>query len=73
MLTVFVDDIHVHYERAKATGATIIEDLNETMYGERQYVVADPDGHNWLFSQHVQDVHPGDWGATITDITVQFT
>jgi uncharacterized glyoxalase superfamily protein PhnB len=62
-LTIFVDDVAAHYERTKAAGAKIIEELNETMYGERQYVAQDPEGHPWLFSQHVKDVAPADWGA----------
>jgi uncharacterized glyoxalase superfamily protein PhnB len=64
-LTVFVDDVDAHYERTKAASAEIVEDLNETCYGERQYGVRDIEGHFWLFSTHVQDLSPADWGATI--------
>jgi uncharacterized glyoxalase superfamily protein PhnB len=66
-LTVFVDDVDAHYRRAKAAGAKIVEELNETCYGERQYGVEDLDGHHWLFSQHAKDVSPADWGATIVN------
>ncbi|SPF34287.1 conserved hypothetical protein [Candidatus Sulfopaludibacter sp. SbA4] len=64
-LTVFVDDVDAHYERAKSAGATIVEDLHETCYGERQYGVEDLDGHHWLFSRHALDLSPDEWGATI--------
>ncbi|MGH9822112.1 MAG: VOC family protein [Blastocatellia bacterium] len=64
-LTIFVDDVDAHYERAKAAGAKIVEPLNETMYGERQYGVEDLEGHHWLFSRHARDVSPDEWGATI--------
>jgi len=64
-LTVFVEDVDAHYRRAKAAGAKIVEELNETCYGERQYRVEDLDGHHWLFSQHARDVSPDEWGATI--------
>ena len=64
-LTVFVDDVDAHYERAKAAGAKIVEELHETCYGERQYGVEDLDGHHWLFSRHARDLSPGDWGATV--------
>lgn len=67
MLTVFVPDVDAHYKRTRAAGATIIEELHETMYGERQYGVSDLDGHHWLFSTHVRDVSPDEWGATITN------
>ncbi len=65
-LTVFVRDVDAHYEKAKAAGAMIVEDLHETTYGERQYGVRDLDGHHWLFSAHARDVGPTEWGATIT-------
>jgi uncharacterized glyoxalase superfamily protein PhnB len=64
-LTVFVDDVDAHYGRTKSAGAKIVEDLHETIYGERQYGVEDLDGHLWLFSQHARDLSPDEWGATI--------
>jgi uncharacterized glyoxalase superfamily protein PhnB len=64
-LTVFVEDIDAHFQRVKSSGAKIVEELNETAYGERQYGVEDPEGHRWLFSRHVRDVSPDEWGATI--------
>jgi uncharacterized glyoxalase superfamily protein PhnB len=63
-LTIFVEDVDTHYARAKGAGARIVEELNETMYGERQYGAEDIDGHKWLFSQHSRDVSPEEWGAT---------
>jgi len=64
-LTVFVEDVDGHFHRAKSEGAKIVEDLNLTCYGERQYGAEDLDGHRWLFSQHAKDVSPDEWGATI--------
>jgi uncharacterized glyoxalase superfamily protein PhnB len=64
-LTVFVDDVDAHFERAKSAGAKIVEDLHETMYGEWQYGVEDLEGHHWLFSRHARDVSPSEWGATV--------
>ena len=66
MLTVMTADVESHYQRSKKAGARIWEELNETVYGERQYGVEDLDGHRWIFSQHARDVDPGDWGATVT-------
>jgi uncharacterized glyoxalase superfamily protein PhnB len=65
-ITVFVADVDAHYEKAKSAGAMIVEDLHETVYGERQYGARDLDGHHWLFSAHARDVSPAEWGATIT-------
>lgn len=67
MLTLFVDDVDAHYARAKSAGAKIVEELNETMYGEYQYVAEDLEGHPWLFSKHARDVSPSDWGAIIDE------
>lgn len=64
-LTVFVDDVDVHFHRAKSAGAKVLEELHETVYGERQYAAEDLDGHHWLFSQHLRDVSPDEWGATL--------
>ncbi len=65
MLTIMVPDVDAHYRRTKREGGTVWEDLNETVYGERQYGAEDLDGHRWLFSQHARDVDPESWGATI--------
>jgi uncharacterized glyoxalase superfamily protein PhnB len=64
-LTVFVEDVDAHFERAKSAGARIVEELHETEYGERQYGAEDIEGHHWLFSRHARDVSPDEWGATI--------
>jgi uncharacterized glyoxalase superfamily protein PhnB len=64
-LTVFVDDVDAHFNRVRSAGAKIVEDLNETMYGELQYGVEDLEGHRWLFSRHARDVSPDEWGASI--------
>jgi uncharacterized glyoxalase superfamily protein PhnB len=64
-LTIFVDDVDAHYLKTKSAGANIVEDLNETIYGERQYGVEDLEGHRWLFSRHAQDISPDQWGAKI--------
>lgn len=68
-LTVFVDDVDAHFARAKSAGARIVEELHETIYGERQYAAEDLDGHHWLFSKHARDVSPDEWGAKIANPT----
>lgn len=67
-LTVFVEDVDAHFQRAKSAGAKIVEELHETEYGERQYGVVDLDGHHWLFSKHARDVSPDEWGATLSKV-----
>jgi uncharacterized glyoxalase superfamily protein PhnB len=64
-LTIFVEDVDAQFARVQSAGARIVEDLQETIYGERQFGVEDLDGHHWLFSQHARDLSPDAWGATI--------
>lgn len=53
---VYVDDIHAHYERAKAAGATIAAEPEDQFYGAITYRVIDPEGHRWIFQQPTKDV-----------------
>lgn len=48
---VLVEEVDAHYRRAKAAGATIIEELNDLPFGHRRYGCADPQGHQWYFAQ----------------------
>ena len=47
-----VDDLDSHYERAVASGATILREPNEPGVGFRIYTAEDPEGHRWMFGQH---------------------
>jgi uncharacterized glyoxalase superfamily protein PhnB len=47
---VMVDDVDAHYERAKARGARVIEELNDLPFGHRRYGCVDPQGHEWFFA-----------------------
>jgi uncharacterized glyoxalase superfamily protein PhnB len=60
---VTVTDVAVHFARALAHGAEIVEPPTTMPFGERQYTAKDHAGHWWTFSQHVADVAPEDWGA----------
>jgi len=62
-LLVRVEDVDAHCAHARACGAKIIAEPRDFAYGERQYVVEDPGGHHWCFTQSVADVAPEDWGG----------
>jgi uncharacterized glyoxalase superfamily protein PhnB len=49
LVYVLVDDVDAHYARAKAAGATIVEELVDTPFGHRRYTCDDPQGHEWSF------------------------
>ncbi|MGH3133096.1 MAG: hypothetical protein ACRDNY_05055 [Gaiellaceae bacterium] len=42
----------------KAAGAVGRDEPTEKPYGTMQYAVADPEGHLWLFSEHIRDPDP---------------
>jgi uncharacterized glyoxalase superfamily protein PhnB len=58
-----VDDANAHYARATAKGARILMEPTDFEYGERQYTVEDPAGHQWTFSETRADVAPEEWGG----------
>ena len=50
-MVVHVDDVDAHFAGAKAAaGATILSEPTDQPYGQREYGVRDPDGHNWWFA-----------------------
>ncbi len=53
-LYVNVDDVDAHFERAKKSGATILEEPADTPYGHRRYGAADPEGHEWYFAHEIR-------------------
>jgi uncharacterized glyoxalase superfamily protein PhnB len=58
-----VEDARAHCERARAHGARILMEPTDFEYGERQYSAEDPFGHQWTFTQTLNDVAPEDWGG----------
>ena len=67
-LSLFVTNVDENYEKIRRAGAKVVEELNETFYGERQFVVEDLAGHRWLFAQHARDVSPEEWGAKLAGL-----
>jgi len=66
-ILVRVDDVDAHCERARRAGATILGDPADFPYGERQYSVRDPGGHEWTFSQSIADSDPARWGGRLIE------
>jgi uncharacterized glyoxalase superfamily protein PhnB len=46
------DEIDAHYARAKAAGAKISRDINDTDYGSREYSAFDLEGFLWSFGTY---------------------
>ena len=58
LVHVYVDDVDAHFERARAAGATIFEQLAEQDYGDRRYAAEDSEGHHWYFAQRAREAAP---------------
>jgi uncharacterized glyoxalase superfamily protein PhnB len=64
-VTVRVDDVKAHCERARSHGARILMEPTDFEYGERQYSAEDFAGHQWTFSETMADVDPAQWGGEL--------
>jgi uncharacterized glyoxalase superfamily protein PhnB len=60
-----VDDVDAHCANARRRGARILMEPTDFEYGERQYSAEDPAGHQWTFSETLDDVAPDAWGGTL--------
>ena len=49
---VAIDDVDAHCERARAAGAEIAREPEDTDYGSREYAARDPEGHVWSFGTY---------------------
>ena len=62
-IMVRVQDAFRHCEVARLTGAEIVSEPCDQVFGERQYTAIDVAGHAWTFSQSLVDVDPISWGG----------
>ena len=60
---VYVDDVDAHFARARAAGATILDEPADQFYGDRRYGAADPEGHHWFFATRVREVSEEEMAA----------
>ena len=49
---VAVEDADAHCERARAAGAEITREPEDTDYGSREYSARDPEGYHWSFGTY---------------------
>ncbi len=66
---VYVDDVDAHCAHAKAAGATITQEPQDEFYGDRDYRALDPEGHLWVFTQHVRDLSPEEMMAAMEQMS----
>jgi uncharacterized glyoxalase superfamily protein PhnB len=62
-----VEDAAAVLARTVAAGATVTDELHDWEYGERQAMVEDVFGHEWVLTQTLVDTAPETWnGTTVT-------
>jgi PhnB protein len=61
-LHLYVEDVDAAAARAVATGATVIHPVEDKFYGDRMGTFADPFGHRWYLTTHIEDVSPEEIG-----------
>lgn len=49
-VTVIVDDVDDHFERAEREGAAVLGSPKDQPWGVRSYAALDPEGHQWEFA-----------------------
>jgi uncharacterized glyoxalase superfamily protein PhnB len=49
-IVLHVADVDAHFERVRAAGATILREPTDEDYGQREYGVRDPEGHDWYIA-----------------------
>jgi uncharacterized glyoxalase superfamily protein PhnB len=56
-LYINVADADRHFQRARKAGAMVLEEPQDTPYGQRRYGVEDPEGHQWYFAHELKKPH----------------
>jgi PhnB protein len=55
-LGLYVQDVDAVFKQAVDAGATLVQPVTDTFYGDRSGVVMDPFGYKWLIATHKEDV-----------------
>src|SRR5262245_47180193 len=58
-----VEDAATVVARAIESGATVVGELRDWEYGERQATIDDVFGHEWVLTQTLVDTAPEQWGG----------
>ena len=67
-ISVYVDDLDVHFAHVQAAGAEILAEPEDQFWGARTYWVQDLEGHRWTFQQQLRVVADQDAAAEMAEI-----
>jgi PhnB protein len=56
IMATYWEDVDAAWERAVEAGAQVVYPLADQFYGERGGRLRDPFGHQWMMSQHTEDL-----------------
>jgi PhnB protein len=59
-LFLYVSDVDAVFSRAKAAGATVLQEPQNMFWGDRYAIVEDAWGNSWSIATHIEDVPPGE-------------
>ncbi len=59
IMATYWEDVDAVWQAALDAGAEVIYPLENQFYGDRAGRIKDPFGHQWMLSQHVEDVELG--------------
>ena len=54
----YTNDINDFFEKAKAAGATVVQEPTDQFWGDRTCTFTCPEGYRWTFAQNVADFDP---------------
>jgi PhnB protein len=57
-ILLYVPDVDALAKQATAAGAKVLRPVQDQFYGDRAGTFADPFGHMWTLSTHIEDVPP---------------
>ena len=63
-----VEDVDGFMRRAVAQGAVELRAPKDQFHGERSGMLADPFGHHWFVSTHIEDVSPEEMQRRFTEV-----
>ena len=70
-ICLYVENVDEVVARAVEAGAEIERPLADQFYGDRTATVADPFGHRWTVSTHIEDVTPEEINRRMAEMAQQ--
>ena len=63
----YVDDADALFQQAVDAGGTVERPVSDQFYGDRNGMLADPFGHRWTISTHVEDISEEQMGERFVE------